>query len=56
MINDPIVEEIHNIRKNILHEYEGNIQKYMDHLKSRELKDKSKIKSFIEKDRYTKAK
>ncbi|MCR4293110.1 MAG: hypothetical protein NUV76_09575 [Candidatus Kuenenia sp.] len=45
---DPIVTEIHLIRKKILEEYENDIQKYMDHLKDRESHDQERIISRIE--------
>lgn len=45
---DPIVTEIHLIRKKILEEYENDIQKYMDRLKDRESHDQDRIISQIE--------
>ncbi|MCR4288926.1 MAG: hypothetical protein NUV86_01510 [Candidatus Scalindua sp.] len=45
---DPIVAEIHVVRKKILEEYENDIQKYMDHLKDRESHDQDRIISRIE--------
>ena len=43
MRKDPIVEEIHQIREKILDECGGDLEKFMDHLKAREFKDKAQL-------------
>ena len=44
-MKDPIVEEIHRIREKILSECDNDIEKFMDRLKARELKDKDRVVS-----------
>ncbi|MEK9150117.1 MAG: hypothetical protein AAB267_08755 [Candidatus Desantisbacteria bacterium] len=48
MKKDPIVEEIHQIREKMLAECGGDLEKFMDHLKARELKDKAQLISWEE--------
>jgi hypothetical protein len=45
MIKDPIVEEVHKIREQILMDCGGNIETLMDRLKDRESKDKDRLVS-----------
>ena len=45
MQNDPFVEEIHEIRRKLLDECGGDLDKLMDRLKEREAQDSSRIVS-----------
>ncbi|MBU1598933.1 hypothetical protein KKG61_02310 [bacterium] len=57
MKKDPIVEEIHRIREKILDECGGDIEKFMDHLKACESKDKDRIISWdVQRKRMTTSK
>ena len=43
MIDDPIIAEIHKVREKLLEECEGNFDRYLERLKSREDEDRSRI-------------
>ena len=45
MIKDPIVEEVHKTREQILMDCGGDIETLMDRLKNRESKDKDRLVS-----------
>jgi hypothetical protein len=45
MIKDPIVEEVHKIREQILSDCGDDIETLMDRLKDREFKDKNRLVS-----------
>jgi hypothetical protein len=45
MKDDPIITEIHKIRKEILNECNNDIEKYLERLKIAELKDKDRLVS-----------
>ena len=45
MKNDPIVEEIHQIRGQILNACDGDLDKLMDQLKASENRDRSRLVS-----------
>lgn len=49
MIDDPIVEEIHKIREKLLEECDGNLDKLLERLKSREAEDRSRLVSEVKK-------
>ena len=46
MRDDPIITEIHRIRKEILNECNNDIEKYLERLKMAELRDKDRLVSF----------
>ena len=46
-MDDPFVEEVHEIRRKLLNECGGDLEKLMDRLKSREHGDASRIVSEI---------
>ncbi len=43
MKHDPIVEEIHQIREKILSDHDGDLERWMNHLKAAEKKDYMRI-------------
>lgn len=43
MLNDPIVEEIHQIREKLLAQYGGDMDKYLDHLKEAEKQHQDRL-------------
>jgi len=43
MKHDPIVEEIHQIREKILGDYDGDLERWMNHLKAAEKNDQMRI-------------
>lgn len=43
MIEDPIVAEIHKVREKLLEECEGNFDRYLERLKSREDEDRLRV-------------
>ncbi len=48
MTNDPIVEEVRNIRKKMLAEHGGDIDKLIDYLKEKEMTEKERVISIDE--------
>ena len=42
-MDDPIVEEVHRTREKLLAECEGDLEKLMDRLQSRERQDRSRV-------------
>ena len=45
MIEDPIVEEVHQVREQLLQECGGDLEKLMDRLQTREAEDRERIVS-----------
>jgi hypothetical protein len=48
MADDPIVEEIHEVRRKLLEECGGDLNKLMDRIKAREQEDPSRIVSSLQ--------
>jgi hypothetical protein len=46
-MNDPLVDEIHRIREQLLEEAGGDIEKLMDRLKACEAEDRSRVVSDV---------
>ena len=47
MKHDPIVEEIHEVRRKLLRECEGDMDKLFDRLKADEAKDRDRVVSKV---------
>ena len=48
MINDPIVEEIHQIRREMMAECDGDLKRLVARLRERETEDASRVVSSVE--------
>lgn len=53
MKRDPIVEEIHQIRKKMLEECGGDLDKFFDRLKAQEAGDRDRVVTEIERGQET---
>lgn len=47
-MEDPFVEEVHEIRERLLQECGGDLERLMDRLKAREEEDRSRVTSEIQ--------
>lgn len=48
MINDPIVEEVHQIRRELMAECSGDLKRLVTRLREREIEDAGRIVSSVE--------
>lgn len=48
MINDPIVQEIHRIRREMMVECDGDLERLVARLREREVEDASQVVSSVE--------
>ncbi len=51
MLKDPIVEEIHQVRKQMLAECDGDLERLLARLREREAEDASRVVSSVEEGR-----